>query len=234
MKRQQMIDADMRNILVDWLVEVHFNFRLIQETLFLTVSLLDRFLALHPVHRSKLQLAGIAAFMIACKYEEIYPPHVKDFVYISEDVFSRSQILSMEQLVLKTLDFNLGQPLHLHFLRRLSKAAENDVSLHAIGKYLIELSLSSYEMVQFLPSQIAAAATFMARDMLKTEPVWDATIEHYAGHSLESLKPCIRALSNVLKGSRARDLQATRSKYKEKKYHEVSRFTVLYTYVPSI
>ena len=60
--------------------------------------------------------------LIASKYEEIYAPEVADFVYITDNAYSKNEILDMEVTILKTLDFNLGNPLCLHFLRRDSKA----------------------------------------------------------------------------------------------------------------
>lgn len=84
MKQQSDINEKMRGILVDWLIEVHLKFKLLPETLYLTVSTIDRYLSLADVHRSKLQLVGVTAMLIACKYEEIYPPEVRDFVYITD------------------------------------------------------------------------------------------------------------------------------------------------------
>ena len=60
-----------------------------------------RFLSLMSVQRSKLQLVGTAAMFIASKYEEIYPPDVSEFVYITDDTYTKRQVLRMEHLVLK-------------------------------------------------------------------------------------------------------------------------------------
>lgn len=87
----------MRSILVDWLVEVHLKFKLIPESLYLTVNLIDRFLEKSHIHRSKLQLVGVTGMLIACKYEEIYPPIVKDFVYITDNAYTKEEILEMEK-----------------------------------------------------------------------------------------------------------------------------------------
>lgn len=87
----------MRSILIDWLVEVHLKFKLVPESLYLTVNLIDRFLGLEKVHRSRLQLVGVTAMLIACKYEEIYPPIVKDFVYITDNAYTKEEILDMEK-----------------------------------------------------------------------------------------------------------------------------------------
>nr|GFB39174.1 G2/mitotic-specific cyclin-2-like [Tanacetum cinerariifolium] len=71
MSIQTDITERMRGILIDWLVEVHYKFELMEETLYLTVNLIDRFLERQPIARKKLQLVGVTAMLLACKYEEI-------------------------------------------------------------------------------------------------------------------------------------------------------------------
>ena len=97
----------MRAILVDWLVDVHLKFKLLSETLFLTVNIIDRYLTLKQVQRSKLQLIGVSTMLISTKYEEIYPPTVKDFVYIIDNAYSKEEVLTMESEIVVTLDFDI-------------------------------------------------------------------------------------------------------------------------------
>lgn len=148
------------------------KFKLLTETMFLAVNVIDRFLAQKPVARQRLQLVGITAMLMAAKYEEIFPPEVRDFVHISDNAYPREEILKMERLMLTTLDFNLSTPTPLHFLRRFSKAARSDSRTHTLSKYLTELTLVEYKMLDFLPSQIAAAAVYIARRMTCREPYW--------------------------------------------------------------
>lgn len=54
------------------------------ETLFITVNLIDRFLSKYSIEKSQVQLVGVTSLLIATKYEEIYPPTLKDFIYITE------------------------------------------------------------------------------------------------------------------------------------------------------
>uniref|UniRef100_A0A3Q0R049 G2/mitotic-specific cyclin-B2 n=1 Tax=Amphilophus citrinellus TaxID=61819 RepID=A0A3Q0R049_AMPCI len=124
------ITERMRALLIDWLVQVHSRFQLLQETLYLTVAILDRFLQVQPVSRRKLQLVGVTAMLVACKYEEMYAPEVGDFAYITDNAFTKSQILEMEQQILRSLKFQLGRPLPLHFLRRASKVANSPTQQH--------------------------------------------------------------------------------------------------------
>jgi len=89
----------MRSILVDWLVEVHLKFKLVPETLYLVVNLIDRYLAKKEVTRSKLQLVGVTALFIATKYEEIYPPELRDLVYICDRAYTRFEVSSIGDTV---------------------------------------------------------------------------------------------------------------------------------------
>lgn len=65
------------------------------ETLFLTVNLIDRYLEKEVVPRKKLQLVGVTAMLLACKYEEVSVPVVEDLVLISDRAYSKGQILEM-------------------------------------------------------------------------------------------------------------------------------------------
>lgn len=83
----------MRAILVDWLIEVHSKFRLQRETLYITISVIDRYLSIRHCSKAQLQLVGVSALLIACKYEEIYPPDLKDFVYITDRAYTKQDVL---------------------------------------------------------------------------------------------------------------------------------------------
>ena len=99
------INEKMRCILLDWLIEVHLKFKLRPETLFLTVNIIDRCLALSALARfaitkHTLQLLGVTALMIASKFEEIYPPVTNDYVYITDKAYTKEQVLRMEGSIL--------------------------------------------------------------------------------------------------------------------------------------
>lgn len=96
---QQDVNTSMRAILVDWLVEVSQEYKLVSETLFLAVNYIDRFLSQGAVPRRKLQLVGITCMLIAAKYEEIYAPQIDEFCYITDNTYTRDEMLAMEQQV---------------------------------------------------------------------------------------------------------------------------------------
>lgn len=79
----------MRVILVGWLNEVHLKFKLLPETLFLTINLIDRYCEKKQIMRTNYQLLGVTAMLIASKYEEIYAPEIRDFVYITDKAYTK-------------------------------------------------------------------------------------------------------------------------------------------------
>lgn len=220
------VTGRMRAILVDWLVQVHLRFHLLQETLYLTVAIIDRFLAVQEVSRPKLQLVGVTAMLIASKYEEMYAPEMADFVYITDNAYSKADIRTMECIILKSLDFQLGRPLPLHFLRRNSKAGDVDASKHALAKYLMELSLGDYELAHVAPSKVAAAALLLSIRLLDGSS-WCDKLEHYSQYSEKSLLPVVQRLAfNITKASGGK-LSAIYTKYASSKFVRTSHLPEL-------
>ncbi|KAG8575866.1 hypothetical protein GDO81_009691 [Engystomops pustulosus] len=222
------VNERMRAILVDWLVQVHSRFQLLQETLYMGIAIMDRFLQVQLVSRSKLQLVGVTALLLASKYEEMYTPEVADFVYITDNAYSASQIREMEILMLRELNFDLGRPLPLHFLRRASKCGSADAEQHTLAKYLMELSLMDYDMVHFRPSEIASAALCLAQKVLGQDS-WGATQQHYTGYTEEDLCLVMKHMAkNVTKVNKNLTKHvAVRNKYASSKLMKISNIPQL-------
>ncbi|XP_045215937.1 G2/mitotic-specific cyclin-B-like [Mercenaria mercenaria] len=220
------ITGKMRAILIDWLCQVHHRFHLLQETLYLTVAIIDRFLQESPVSRNKLQLVGVTSMLIASKYEEMYAPEVADFVYITDNAYTKKEILEMEQNILKTLNFSFGRPLCLHFLRRNSKAGQVDANKHTLAKYLMELTIVEYDMVQYLPSQIAAAALCLSMKLLDSSK-WTETLNHYSSYSEKDLFQTMQKLANLVIKAENSKLTAVRTKYSSSKFMKISTIAAL-------
>ncbi|KAJ0818851.1 putative cyclin domain-containing protein [Helianthus annuus] len=172
-KVQKDVGINMRGVLIDWLVEVAEEYKLLSHTLYLTVSYIDRFLSVNVLNRKRLQLLGVSSMLIAAKYEEISPPHTEDFCYITDNTYTKQEVVKMEADVLKALKFEMGNPTVKSFLRRITIVAQEDyelslyMQLEFLGYYLAELSLLEYGCLKFLPSMVAASVIFLSRFTLK-------------------------------------------------------------------
>ncbi|XP_048381623.2 G2/mitotic-specific cyclin-B1 [Stegostoma tigrinum] len=217
------ITGNMRAILIDWLVQVQRKFQLLQETLYMTVSIIDRFLQDNPVTKNNLQLVGVTAMLVASKYEEMYPPEIGDFVYVTDNTYTTAAIREMERKILKKLNFSLGRPLPLHFLRRSSKVAEVSSEHHTLAKYLMELTIIDYEMIHYLPSQIAAAAFCLAQKVLNSGE-WSLLLRRYMSYKEEDLIPVMEHIAkNVVKVNQGLTKHMTvKNKYASSKQMKIS------------
>ncbi|XVF39846.1 hypothetical protein PTKIN_Ptkin01aG0065100 [Pterospermum kingtungense] len=227
-KVQKDVSANMRGVLVDWLVEVAEEYKLVSDTLYMTVSYIDRYLSRNALNRQKLQLLGVSSMLIASKYEEINPPHVEDFCYITDNTYTKDEVVKMEADILKHLKFELGNPTVKTFLRRFTRVAEEDykgssLQLEFLGYYLAELSLLDYGCVKFLPSSVAASVIFLTRFILqpKRQP-WSSAMQKYSGYKASDIKECVLIIHDLYLGRRGGALQAVREKYKQHKFKSVA------------
>jgi len=226
------VNGKMRGVLVDWLVEVHSQFKLLQETLYMTVYIVDKFLQSegYSIRRNKLQLVGVTAMFIASKVEEMYAPEINDFVYITDNAYSSGEVRQMELRMLNTLGFNFSRPLPLHFLRRNSKAGDVDVVQHTLAKYLVEMSLVEYSMAHIPPSLIASAGLLLSLMILEPQAgtgAWSPTLQYYSTYQREDLLPVVSQLAVLLTSRTEHKLQAIHTKYKGAKFMRVAQLKQL-------
>ncbi|KAF3327226.1 cyclin-A3-1-like protein [Carex littledalei] len=215
------LTADMRGVLIDWLVDVAEDYKLVSDTLYLTVSYVDRFLSYNAIKRDKLQLLGASSMLIASKYEDIIPPHVNDFCFVTANTYNKQEIVEMESDVLAFLKFEMGNPTVRTFLRRFIKDGQeygkySNLELEFLAHYLAELSLIDYGCIKFLPSVVAASAVFLARFTLQpTNYPWSTKLERSTGYKVSELKECIYVLLELQSNKRCSTLVAIRDKYKQ-------------------
>lgn len=226
MENQNHINERMRSILVDWLVEVHLKFKLVPETLYLTVNIIDRYLERKEVSRPKLQLIGVTSLLIASKYEEIYPPELRDLVYICDRAYSKEEILDMEETVLKALEYQITIPSAHAFLVRYLKAAHADKKIVQLSCYILDGTLQSFNLLHYLPSQLAAASVLIARRCVGRNS-WSPTLLKYANYCEEDILPVARAVL-AEKSSASSELRAVNKKYSSSRYGEVARIELIF------
>mmetsp|Transcript_36896 Transcript_36896/g.59690 ORF Transcript_36896/g.59690 Transcript_36896/m.59690 type:complete len:395 (+) Transcript_36896:91-1275(+) len=218
---QRDVNPTMRGILVDWLVEVAEEYRLLGETLDLSVNFIDRYLRTHQVHRGRLQLVGITCMLIAAKYEEIYAPQVDEFVYISDNTYGREEVLYMETDILNQLNWEVAAATPKAFLKRFNKAAHADPVTAMLAQYIAELALQEYSFLKYLPSNIAAASLSIALQVMHL-PSWTPTLRHYTGYSESDLEESVSVIFPYYRDSSKSPLQAVREKYSHSKFLRVS------------
>lgn len=243
---QHDLNPNMRNVLVDWMIEVSEEYKLQPETLLLSVSYMDRFLSKNEsahLRRSKLQLVGVTSLLIAAKYEEIYIPNIEDFVYITDFTYSREEILNMEWWILHTLFYDLAQPTTRAFLPYLLKNNHTsgceiyEMLLASLCAYLAELILLDYDAVcLYLPSVVACSSVLLANYILFAgKPVWCRELQEASGYYRPShlRECCIIMYSNLRKNtiSTVRSSLTINEKYGTAKFLYISKHSTVMHFV---
>lgn len=244
LKTQSCINEKMRSILVDWIIEIHYKFNLIEETLFLSVNILDRFLSKKQVGKKMLQMLACACILISSKYEEIYPPECRDFIYISENSFSVDDLKRLESDVLITLEYELIHVSALQFLNRLylvssknknpvllldkhKSTRENpteDEKIYFLSLYLLEMTLLDYSMLGFSNLNKSCACLLLARLIMEIKPPWTEELNYHTSldyQSLELIVNKIKALSLKMNFS---NLSSLKSKFNSRSFLSISIF----------
>ncbi|KAJ3157023.1 G2/mitotic-specific cyclin [Geranomyces variabilis] len=209
----------MREILIDWIIDLANHFRLLPETLYTCVNIIDRFLTDRPCSMNKLQLVGLASLFIAAKYEEVNAPSISSIVYFGDGGYVAEDIMRAERYILQILKFELHYPSPMSFLRRCSKADAYDIQTRTVAKYLMEISIVDHRFLAVRPSMTAAAALYLARKMLQRGP-WDANLIHYSGYKEVELAPTVELMTDYLK--RQNKTNALYKKYSSRKFLKAS------------
>ncbi|XP_072014306.1 G2/mitotic-specific cyclin-B-like [Amphiura filiformis] len=209
-----MPTSSMRSVLLDWLMQVQAHLNLKDETLHLAARLIDKFQTRHPIDLDRFQLVGVGCLLLAAKYEERFAPEVALLVYLTDNSYTRQDIINMEGLVWKTLNFDLCWPTTMTFLRRVLQviAVNKEITcsfmaVKSLSSYLVDLALLSNSMASFYPSETAAAAVRLALYVLCPDvpDVWNMTLTHYSNYTERQLSACISSFAElVTKGARSR------------------------------
>ncbi|KAH0564982.1 hypothetical protein GP486_001630 [Trichoglossum hirsutum] len=222
MDNQAEIQWSMRSVLMDWLIQVHHRFCLLPETLFLSVNYIDRFLSCKIVSLGKLQLVGATAIFVAAKYEEINCPSVQEIVFMVDSGYSVDEILKAERFMLSMLQFELGWPGPMSFLRRISKADDYDLETRTLAKYFLEITIMDERFVGSPPSYIAAGAHCLARHMLKKGD-WSPAHIYYSDYTYSQLHPLVSMMLECCEFPRKHH-QAVFEKYCDRRYKRAALF----------
>jgi hypothetical protein len=209
-----------RVTLFDWLVDIHMKFKMLPETYFLTINLVDRFLETSSVSKNKFQLVGISAMMIAGKYEEIYPPKLPQYCKVCAGAYTEEEIKSMEQLILDKLNWNLTVATAETFLARYLKISSADTKISLMSNFFVEVASMDLESYQHSPSIVASAAIMLSKSLLNHTDVWDYACEYYTSYKKADLEECMLWLVEKVDDiDMDENCTALKRKYDSKKYN---------------
>ncbi|KAI3675635.1 hypothetical protein L1987_85227 [Smallanthus sonchifolius] len=195
--------------------KVHLKFDLMQETLYLMVTLLDFYLSAATIKKTEMQLVGLTSLLLASKYEDFWHPQVMELISISAETYTRDQMLAMETMILKELNFRLNLPTPYVFMLRFLRAAHGDKKFEKLAFFLLELCLVEYDALHYKPSLLCASAIYVARCTLHLAPTWTPLL---CKHS----RDCAEMILRFHQAARKAVLRVTYDKYMTSKNCKVA------------
>ena len=225
MEFQTDINPRMRSILIDWLIDVHIKFKLLPQTLFMTVDLIDRFLSTEKVARQSLQLVGITSLMMICKYEEIYPPLIKDFVAVCDNAYSKEQILEMESQIIVSLDFEFTVTSCFVFLEYFQTQIQLEPKALVFSRYILENALFDLKALKYSKHVLASGAVYLVNKIFRRK-TWKLECEKITGVDEQTAKKCAKDLFNTMQEMETINLTALKRKFSTLELFEVSKYRI--------
>ena len=240
-KNQPEINEKMRAILIDWLIDVNNKFNFREETLFITINIIDNYLSKKKIKRCNLQLLGVTSLFIACKQNEIIFRRLKEYAYITDNAYDINDILTMEKDILKTLNFNILFPSSLSFFELLctnfdiinqkKESIKNNLK-YFLGMFLIQSFCMSEKCLKYFGSTIACSALYIVMKFFKIKnykECYDKKLfntkdkNNEKNSAMNIVKECAKDICNFVGDMAKNNLNATIMNFSTDKYGNISK-----------
>ena len=219
---QSEINMTMRCILIDWLIDVHLKFNFHPNTLYITVNIIDKFLSIKNCSKKFLQLIGISALMISCKFNEIEIPKIEDFIYITDNAYTINQVKKMEYEILKILKFKICFPTMLNFFEILSENFNFDKIKFLMGNFLMENFLIDFNSIKYNGSVIACAITYIIMKFYKEKNYKESYDKKYFIGKEKDIKECAKDICLWIDNIYKTEYKSVQKKYMKKEFGRIT------------
>ena len=199
----RFINEKSRSRIFQWLVYNNYYLNLNDNTIFMAMNILDRYISKYKVENSEFQLVAISSYLIASKFEDIYAPTVDSLSEICNYIYVNNDIIRKEHEILTRLNFDILYNSSYKYLTCLHSIEEKDnLSLFYLAQFILELSLENVDILAYSQSKRACAALFIAKKIMKITISWnDLKFNYYYNENEIKIiqKKMIILLNNVIK-----------------------------------
>ena len=212
-----------RSILLHWLVKNNNKWKLKDDTIFMAMNIMDRYISKYESKNSEFQLVAIASYFIASKYEDIYPPYLDELSQICNYVYSNDDIIRKEYEILVGLNFDILYNSSYKYLTFLHSVSDKDnLKLLYLAQFILEISLDNIDILEYSQSKRALAALLIAKKILLIKKSWNnlRLFYNYDESEIKNVqKKMIVLLNKVIK---SKTKNAIYEKFESSKYKSVS------------
>ena len=226
MEQQYDLKPLMRSILIDWLIQVHYQLRFKEETLYQTIWIIDTYLSLAQISRNKFQLLGVAALLISSKEYEIYYPKIQYFIGVTDNAYTKDELCQMEIDIVLKLKFDIISPSSLDFYNVISKSYDFDKKKYFLGKYFMESCLLDYDLLKYPPSVIGVACAYITMKFFGDKNYKEFYTKNILNvkNPKKIIKDVARDICFSVRKLHNSNLQVVRDKYSSATYLNVAQY----------
>lgn len=189
MNHQDDLDWGVRSKLINWMLLFVPRVKLPPAVVFNAVNIFDRFLSQRKASRKRVSFIALICVSIASKYESQIHPTAEQFLKYSGFDTNKKDFIRSEEYILRVLDFKVAYPGPLEFLELAILAEDFHPQSHLMARFFLEICITSYTFIRFLPSMISSSAISLSRLVLSRNP-WTPKLQEYTGYSQEEIKLC--------------------------------------------
>lgn len=211
------INHKMRSVLIDWLIALHHYFPLSENTLFITVNIIDRYISKVPISRTKFQLLGVTSFFIASKYEDLYSPEPKCLAKMTAGATNAEEIIKFELEVLEQLDFKVSAPNQYDLYQFMSLKFKFNRREFFIGLFLLETFLLDLNTTKYSPLVLCDAACYLVLKINRKKVDINSII---VGNDKKETKRCVKEIFSFCKDITSSHYKYILYKFKEERYNK--------------
>ncbi|SPP88486.1 blast:G2/mitotic-specific cyclin-B [Drosophila guanche] len=226
------LTPNMRSVLVNWVHAVHSKLRLCDGVFEMAIATIDRYLQqwVKDISPSDLNLMGFSALVLASKYENPKMTHIQWFLKHTDAGFTDEMISEMVLQILLAINCDLSRPVPSQFLKRLCNAtADFGIKCQKLAHYYVQLALMDAELASVKPSQIAAAALYIALNLSDGTPdggldesLWTRQLADCSRYTSLQLRATVLRMAQLPLKAEQEELLSIRNKFSRRKYYSVS------------
>jgi hypothetical protein len=162
------INEKHRAVVIEWLSYIVHYFSQSNETLFMSINIMDRYISKKKISLNIYQLVAISSYLIASKYEDTFIPSIDDLIYISKNIYNHNDITTMEKDILNILNFDIFSVSSYQFFSSLYLMSNiNNKILFCLGHLILEICLLNIEIMSCEQSLLAIGSFLIAKKSLE-------------------------------------------------------------------
>ena len=212
-----------RSIIYHWLVKNNHKWKLKDDTIYMAMNIMDRYISKYKSKNLEFQLIAISSYLIASKYEDIYPPYIDELTQICNYIYTNDDIIKKEYEILAGLNFDILYNSSYKFLTFLHSVIDNqNMKLLYLAQFILEISLDNLDILEHSQSERALAALFLAKRILQIKKSWN-NLRMYYDYDENIIKKVQKKMIPLLnKVMKLKNKNAIFEKFESSRYKSVS------------